>query len=334
MPAAASAALAPAHVSIRTMITARAPGHNPGLEWWLRPVPALAAAHVALAAVLWARPGLLAVYLWYLGPPILALLAIALLAGALVESFRRRAAWDRRRAAGLAGLALVVGLVPFYRTYPSSHDGRPSGVRFRLPLDGPVTVAWGGPTRDVNYHAGMPDQRWAYDLLVTSGGRSTRGAGTEVDDYLAFDRPVRAPASGVVRAAHDGEPDEAPGAHRARRAFGNYVILEVAPGEFLFIAHLRRGSVRVGPGDRVEAGQAIARVGSSGNSSEPHVHVHLQDTPRPYFGEAIPFEFSGYRRQDGTLVDRGMPRGGVVGGRYVGEIVEHAAGGLRAGRTR
>lgn len=316
------------------MITARASGDNPAIEWWMRPVPALAAAHVALAATLRARPGLLAVYLWYLGPPILALLAIALLAGALVESLGRRATWSRRRAAGLAGLALVVGVVPLYRTYPSSHDDQPSGVRFRLPLDGPVTVAWGGPTRDVNYHVGMPDQRWAYDLLVTSDGRSARGRGVELGDYLAFDRPVRAPAAGIVRAAHDGEPDGTPGTHRARGAFGNYVILEVAPGEFLFIAHLRRGSVAVGPGDRVEAGQAIARVGNSGNSSEPHVHVHLQDTPRPHVGEAIPLAFAGYRRQDGTVVDRGIPRGGVSGGRYVGEIVEHAVEDPREPRRR
>jgi hypothetical protein len=316
------------------MIAARQSEDNPGLEWWMRPVPALAAAHLALAATFQARPGLLAVYLWYVGPPLVALLAIALLAGALVESLRRRATWTRARVAALAGLALAVGVVPLYRTYPSSHDGRPSAVRFRLPLDGPVTVAWGGATRDVNYHVGMPDQRWAYDLLVTSDGRSTRGTGTELGDFLAFDLPVRAPAAGIVRGVHDGDPDEAPGAHRARGAFGNHVILEVAPGEFLFIAHLRRGSIAVRPGDRVEAGQAIGRVGNSGNSSEPHVHLHLQDTPRRHLGEAIPFEFAGYRRQDGAVVDRGLPRGGIAGGRYVGEIVEHVIEDLGGERAR
>ena len=56
-------------------------------------------------------------------------------------------------------------------------------VRFRLPLDGPVTVAWGGADTDVNYHAVMPDQRWAYDLLVTREGRTHRGDGTRLDDY-------------------------------------------------------------------------------------------------------------------------------------------------------
>jgi murein DD-endopeptidase MepM/ murein hydrolase activator NlpD len=316
------------------MIAARPSGDNPGREWWTRPVPALVAAHVALAGTFQARPGLLAVYLWYLGPSLVALAAIVLLAVALVESLRHRASWSWRRMAGLAGLALAVGAVPLYQTYPSSHDGRPSSVRFRLPLDGPVTVAWGGATREVNYHVGMPDQRWAYDLLVTSGGRSARGAGTELGDFLAFDRPVRAPAAGLVRTAHDGEADEAPGAHRARGAFGNHVILEVVPGEYLFIAHLRRGSIRVRPGERVAAGEVIARVGNSGNSSEPHVHVHLQDTPYPHLGEAIPFEFAGYRRQDGTVVDRGMPEGGVAGGRYIGEIVEHVAGGAGEARAR
>ena len=96
--------------------------------------------------------------------------------------------------------------------------------------------------------------------------------------------------------------------------------MEVAPGEYLFIGHLRRGTVAVG--ERVIPGQLLGRVGNSGNSSEPHVHLHLQDTMRPYFGEAIPFYFSWYQ-QDGDLVNRGMPEGGREEGRYVGHQVLH-----------
>jgi hypothetical protein len=250
------------------------------------------------------------------------LLAVALALVAWLRAVRHRAGWSRGRLAGLAGLAFAVGVVPFYRTYPSSYDDRPSVARFRLPLDGPVTVAWGGAAADVNYHVVQPDQRWAYDLLVTEAGKSHRGDGRALDDYLVFDRPVRAPADGAVRAVHDGEPDVSPGRRPPRPSLGNHVVIEVAPGEFLFVVHLRQGSITVAPGERVTAGQVIGRVGNSGTSTEPHVHVHVQDTPRPYFGEGIPFSFSGYRRE-GRFVEQGMPRGGVVGGRFVGEVVEH-----------
>lgn len=297
----------------------------------MRPVPVLLALHVALASTLWARPGALGFYLWYLGPPVLALLAVALLVGALVAAVRRRATWNRWRAAGYAGLALAAGAVPFYRTYPSSHDARPSAVRFRLPLDGPVTVAWGGATSEENSHVVLPDQRWAYDLLVTEDGRSVRGDGRALADYFAYDRPVRAPAAGVVRAASDGEPDVPPGKRPPRPSFGNHVVLEVAPGEFLFMAHLREESITVAAGARVAAGQVIGRVGNSGTSTEPHVHLHLQDTPRRYFGEGIPFFFAGYRQGD-LLVTRGMPRGGIIRGRFAGAVVEQVLAAEHDGR--
>lgn len=133
-----------------------------------------------------------------------------------------------------------------------------------------------------------------------------------------------APAAGTVFAARDGEPEAAIGVPRRGLAgLGNHVGIEVAPGEFLFIGHFKPGTVGVGVGDRVAAGQLLARVGNSGNSSEPHVHLHLQDSPRPWFGEGIPFHFHGYR-QAGRLVERGMPRGGRSGDRYRGERIAHA----------
>jgi murein DD-endopeptidase MepM/ murein hydrolase activator NlpD len=283
-----------------------------------------------------ARPGLSGVVLWWIGPPLVGLAVAGVLLAAL------RSAWKSRRrpaAAQFAGFAMLVAVVvalATFRTYPSSYDARPSVVAFRLPLDGPVTVAWGGATLAVNYHVQIPDQRWAYDLIVTENGRSFRGDGTRPEDYLVYGRPVLAPADGVVVALRDGEPDAEIGHRQLRRSAGNHVILQVAPREFLFIAHLRRGSLRVAPGERVHAGQAIGRVGNSGNSSEPHVHMHLQDTATPSFGEGIPMYFHDYR-VGGVAVERGIPSGGRrmasrwSPGAFTGQIVEHRGRGNRPG---
>ena len=56
------------------------------------------------------------------------------------------------------------------------------------------------------------------------------------------------------------------------------------PGETL-----RRLGLR--PGDRVEQGQEIGRCGHSGNSSEPHLHFHVQDYRIPYVGAGLPVQF-------------------------------------------
>lgn len=165
-------------------------------------------------------------------------------------------------------------------------------------------MAWGGSAPSVNYHVFAPDQRWAYDLLVTKSGKSHAGSGQRLAEYYAYGLPVVAPATGIARAAFDADPDMPPGQlGGGTNPCGNHVVLEVARDEFLFICHLQRGSVRVRVGQAVGAGDMIGRVGNSGNTSEPHVHLHLQTTSKPMLGEGIPMYFHDYS-VDGRIVER------------------------------
>jgi hypothetical protein len=281
---------------------------------------------IALAAVPRLRPGKAGMVCWYIGSEGILWwgVAVVLLACALIRSAWRRPFWDRWRVGGYAMIA-VLALAPLtYRAYPSSHAGSPSRVRFRVPMDGPVTVGWGGDAPDVNYHVIAPAQRWAYDLIVTADGSTRRGDGRGCADYYIYDRPVLAPADGTVRAVVDGDPDMPIGQlGGGDNPAGNHVVLDVGPGEFLYLCHLKPGSLRVEEGDAVVRGQEIARVGNSGNTSEPHLHIHLQDTPVLNIAEGIPLYFHGYR-SGGRLVDRGMPRGGFTGDEITGEVIEHA----------
>jgi hypothetical protein len=310
------------------------------VEWWVRWVPAVLILDVALFSALHARPGQIGPLLWVLGPPCLATVDCGFLLAAFVGAVRRRVFWNRWRSGACLGLAAVMASIPiFYGSYPSSHDRSPSRVRFLLPLDGPITVAWGGPTRDTNYHVTLTDQRWAYDLLVTRQGTTFDGSGRRVQDYYAYDRLVMSPASGLVREVHDGDPDSSIGAKGAQvGSLGNHVVLEVAPGEFLVLAHLRAGSVRVAVGDAVESGHELGRVGNSGYSTEPHLHVHLQDRVGSLTAEGIPFDFSRYLCS-GRLVEAGMPLGGRRRGRFVGQVIERQQGATtlqssKEGRTQ
>jgi hypothetical protein len=291
------------------------------IDWWIWGVPVLALLHLTLFTTLHARPGRIGVVLWHVGIPALAALAVLLLLGALARALRRRQVWSRVRVAGLAALAGLATAPTVYRVYPSSHDARPSQVHFRLPMDGPIRVAWGGDNPKTNYHTAVASERWAYDLLVTRDGSTHRGNGLLLADYYAWDKPVRAPAAGTVQAASDGEEDVPRGERFRGTALGNHVVIEVAPREFVVIAHLRRGSVRVRPEMRVQAGEEIGRAGNSGNTTEPHVHIHLQDAAPPALAEGIPMFFHGYRLH-GAEIGRGMPRGGRESRRYVGDEVE------------
>ena len=182
----------------------------------------------------------------------------------------------------------------------------------RLPFDGAWQVFWGGRKPEQNYHAVDPGQRFALDLLVVEDGSSHEGDGQALQDYHCWDRPILAPAAGTAAAAVDGLPDQAIGETDPANPAGNHVVLDLGNDEFAFLAHLRQGSVAVKLGERVESGQEIGRCGNSGNTSEPHLHFHLQTTPVLGEGEGLPALFNAYVA-DGEPVARGEPvRGQTV----------------------
>jgi murein DD-endopeptidase MepM/ murein hydrolase activator NlpD len=260
--------------------------------------------------------------LWQWGPPLVIAAIAVTLVFALRSTLKVGATWSWRHGIAFVTLGVLVLTMGLYWTFPSKHDFSPSPVVFDLPLDGPITVAWGGQTARTNYHVSAPAERWAYDLLVTDNGKSFRGEGRAVEDYYAYDRPVQAPAGGRVVHVHDGEPDARPGRAEPSRGGGNYVVIEIAPEQYLFLVHLRTGTIRVRPGATVRRGDIVGRVGNSGNSSEPHLHLHVQDMPGAGEGQGIPFYFGNYVALPSVQpVTQGMPEGGTRNGQYIGERI-------------
>ena len=209
---------------------------------------------------------------------------------------------DHRHGAGVLAIELTldardrvttVSLHPRAPLPPDPAAGHEPANRLRLPLTGTWWVLWGGPDERRNYHVVAPDQRHAYDLVKWRRGATFRGTGAANADYYAFGRRVLAPARGIVVGVRDGVPDNRPQVELENPSAptGNHVILDLGEGEYAVLAHLRRGSVRVRAGDRVRRGQVLGRVGNSGNSSEPHLHFHLQDSPTPLTGIGLPVVF-------------------------------------------
>jgi len=69
------------------------------------------------------------------------------------------------------------------------------------------------------------------------------------------------------------------------------VVLRVGPGIYLLYAHMVPGSIRVQVGERVRRGQVLGRLGNSGNSATPHLHLQVEIT-RSFLSDGLPFVFN------------------------------------------
>jgi len=76
---------------------------------------------------------------------------------------------------------------------------------------------------------------------------------------------------------------------------GNTITLDVGGGQFAHYMHLQPGSVRVKGGDRVRRGQALARIGSSGDAREPHLRFEVTTSSKLLVGEGVPYVIDRYR---------------------------------------
>ncbi len=126
-------------------------------------------------------------------------------------------------------------------------------------------------------------------------GKSARGDADVVKNSLGYGADVLAVADARVAAVRDGiaevERVSANPKHSLDEAAGNFVALDLSDGRFALYEHLMPGSIRVAKGDRVRRGQVLASLGFTGDSTEPHLHFHVADSPSPLAGEGLPYEF-------------------------------------------
>jgi hypothetical protein len=201
---------------------------------------------------------------------------------------------------------------------PSPNENYRTKAKLRLPFGRPGDggawyVSWGGRGAIRNYHVVAPDQRFATDFLLVRGGSYARAGGARNEDHHCWNQPIRAPAAGRVVSAVANVPDnprlgqKLPGVTPP----GNHVVIDHGESEHSLIAHFRQGTLKLRAGQKVAAGQLLGLCGNSGNSSQPHVHYHLQTGKRFGEGLGLPAFFNGYEA-DGVPVAHGEPQRGEV----------------------
>ncbi|SOE20023.1 Protein of unknown function [Spirosomataceae bacterium TFI 002] len=147
-----------------------------------------------------------------------------------------------------------------------------------LPFHDEWTVFWGGDTKELNYHVENEAQKNAFDLMITDKqGKSFKTDGQTNEDYYAFGKELIAPCDAEVVLAVDGIKDNKPGEMNPIYIPGNTVILKTGLNEYLFFAHFKQNSIAVKQGQKVKQGDLLGLCGNSGNSSEAHLHFHIQN---------------------------------------------------------
>jgi len=151
-------------------------------------------------------------------------------------------------------------------------------TKLTLPFNSEWNVVWGGDTKELNYHVESRAQKNAFDILIkNASGRTYKTNGKTNEDYYAFGQQLFAPCAGEVVLVTDGVNDNVPGVMNPAQVTGNTVIIKTANGEFLLFAHFKQNSIVVKQGQQVKQGDPLGLCGNSGNSSEPHLHFHIQN---------------------------------------------------------
>ncbi len=170
----------------------------------------------------------------------------------------------------------IAGLL--FKPYTEAKDIIRNTTKMKLPFKGEWLVTWGGDTKEQNYHVESVAQKNAFDILIKDvQGATHKGTGESNEDYYAFGKELYAPCDGEVVLVVDGVKDNIPGVLNPIYIPGNTVIIKTANGEFAFFAHFKQHSIVVKQGQKVSTGALLGLCGNSGNSSEPHLHFHLQN---------------------------------------------------------
>ena len=196
--------------------------------------------------------------------------------------------------------------VPATFTFTSAETkvGTPARI-IDPPLRGPQWVATNGCCDRITPHRGaiitvngviQAPERFAIDWeQLDSEGRAFTGDKEKLSSWPYYGAPIHSVADGTVVNIWDGSDEQVPGppAPVTTEAIGgNMLVVDIGGGAYAFYAHLQRGSLKAKLGDKVKAGQVLGLLGNTGNSTAPHLHFHLMDSPSPLNSNGLPYVFS------------------------------------------
>jgi murein DD-endopeptidase len=182
-----------------------------------------------------------------------------------------------------------------------------SEITFGNPLRGGPWCAIYGPSWELGHRrkiytvGGKPriPGRFAIDFMkLDEKGRYASGNEDSIAGWFGYGAEVLAVADGTIFAIQDSFPESPTLSghpkYSSAEATGNYICLKISENEFVFYEHLKPGSMRVAPGQSVKRGSVIALLGFTGQTTGPHLHLHIANDSSPLGSEGIPFVFENF----------------------------------------
>jgi hypothetical protein len=175
--------------------------------------------------------------------------------------------------------AIVLGVIAARFMTTRLGVRNPTVTTLSFPLGAGRWMIVEGEERLWNHHWAVVEQRAALDIVKVSRWRRTRkGWGNSGNSsYLAFGSVVYSPCDGIVVAVTNRFDDHE---LSLKSSGGNGISIDTGH-ELVVLSHLRNGSVAVQLGQTVQAGEILAEIGNSGNSCEPHLHIHAEVDGQP-----------------------------------------------------
>lgn len=201
--------------------------------------------------------------------------------------------YTRKDKIGFAFYIILASLFAFYHVQVFlGYSTNDQVIELEFPLiNGTYYVGHGGNSEQINYHNIYSDQKYALDIVQLNklGVRAAGFYPEELERYKIYGAKLVSPCSGEIIESRSHMPDLIPPASDPDHPEGNYVAIK-CEGEkaTVFIAHMQEDSLTVETGHQVKTGEPIGLVGNSGNTTEPHLHIHAEKN-----GKGIPIEFNG-----------------------------------------
>jgi murein DD-endopeptidase MepM/ murein hydrolase activator NlpD len=148
----------------------------------------------------------------------------------------------------------------------------------KLPMGGHLKVLTGNNGH--HKHERMYGD-YAFDLApVDDKGRHYMGQGNQNSDYYGWDKHVSSPLSGRVVAFDDSTPDNPASPDFTNDIRGlkpNYILIHIGENFYLSLVHFKQHSMtgKVHVGQWLQAGHLLGKLGNSGASYVPHLHMTL-----------------------------------------------------------
>lgn len=201
--------------------------------------------------------------------------------------------YTRQDKIGFVFYIILASIFSFYHvSIFSGYLTNEQAIELEFPLEnGTYYVGQGGDSEHINNHHTQSKQQYALDIVqLNKLGVKTIGIyPEELDRYEIYGAKIVSPCSGEIIESRSDIPDLNPPESNPEQPEGNYVEIKCEQEKVnVFIAHMQEDSLTVKTGDQIKTGETIGLVGNSGDTSEPHLHIHAEKN-----GQGIPIEFDG-----------------------------------------